>query len=163
MFLHALLFFLLSPSVFAAPAGSSSRGHGNDESYVGYWYPVEAKGTALGGLPQILQIVSETILYDRKLKEDGSLDERQSARTRIPTNKPDAITAILAPRVLWRRFPKGGTAYADLKYLKIQKGNGQQLTFNSPSLNEATGKYIVDWVGRYWYKITESGPTPVSK
>ena len=120
MFLHALLFFLLSPSVFAAPAGSSSHGHNDDnvESAVGYWYPVEAKENAVSGIqpifwcishvsqspPQVLQIVSATVVYSRELNDDGSLNDRQDSRTRIATNQPDPPTDIIS--VLWRRFPK---------------------------------------------------------
>ena len=37
MFLHALLFFLLGPSVFAAPVGSHVDG---PEQFIGVWYPV---------------------------------------------------------------------------------------------------------------------------
>jgi hypothetical protein len=119
MFLHALLFFLLSPSVFAAPAGSSSHGHDDDnvKSAVGYWYPVEAKENAVSGIqpifwcishvsqspPQVLQIVSATVVYSHQLKEDGSLDESPKATKQIATNQLDDNINIIS--VLWRRFP----------------------------------------------------------
>ena len=135
--MHALLFFLLGTSVFAAPVGQKTArvkatvavGLSSDhpevvtskpviaakDYYVGDWFPVEAAGVVSGissqasgvfhvsqSPPMALQIVSTTEVYSRLvIAVDGSLRSLQGSM-RTPFRNYDQI---IAPHVLWRRFP----------------------------------------------------------
>lgn len=70
MFLHALLFFLLSTSAFASPVGSRTRGTGSPtylepeipyNYHVGYWYLVET--TLVGEVSGMLLILAKLLAY----------------------------------------------------------------------------------------------------
>ncbi|KAF8698532.1 hypothetical protein AX14_001102 [Amanita brunnescens Koide BX004] len=159
MFLHALLFFLLSTSAFASPAGSRTRGTGGPtylepeipyNYHVGYWYLVETTLVGESNLPpKVLEIVSESEMYSHQLLRDGSLDP-QGAKTRIT---PYDHYRITTPHVLWRRFPQRDTPFATLPdLLAIRMVNGEQLAFDRPNPT-GKGAKMPYWTGLRWYKV----------
>ena len=126
MFLHALVFFLLVTSVFAAPAGSKTKsrpeGHGSNhkvqevettpESHLGFWYPTDISNPSVRianfqpsfcSISYVSQLVIE-ILRDkirvRQLNQDGEV---------LPDPNPPVVSKdndyLMADRG-WRRLPQ---------------------------------------------------------
>ena len=187
MFLHALLFFLLGTSVFAAPVDGTSG------AYAGYWYPAETTLPVSGIMLIFSQVSGVSHMHHSRpqmllrlsvqLKCMVANCSRMVHSTRVKARGLELpltgmiLSALSLPLMysgvgfqqsvpiffaIWLRCLITSQKYRpSTDFLVIRGRSGQELAFDSPSLAGLASHPIQEWVGRYWHKVSSS--TLVSK